>query len=207
MIETNTLLVYITILLGFVFIPGPATLLTLARTTASGTKAGIATSFGIAVGDAIHTVMAIIGISAILMTSALLFTLVKYLGAAYLVYLGIKAILSKAELNHSPSQTVKVQTTFKQALLTEVLNPKTALFFVSFLPQFVNPQTGSVSTQLAILGALFIIAGLISTITVALCAGWLSKRLRNNSAVMRWQGKAVGAIYCGLGIRLALQER
>ena len=100
MIDETTLITYLLILLGFVFIPGPAVLLTLARATSSGTRVGLATGVGIAVGDLVHTVMAVIGISAIIMTSAFLFSLIKYLGAAYLIYLGIKAFREKLNLNH-----------------------------------------------------------------------------------------------------------
>lgn len=97
MIDQTTLITYLIVLLGFVFIPGPAVILTLARATASGTRIGLATGAGIAIGDLIHTAMAVLGLSAIILTSAFLFNLIKYLGAAYLVYLGIRAILEKPQ--------------------------------------------------------------------------------------------------------------
>src|SRR5262245_65971456 len=99
MIDLTTLVTYVAIVFGFVFIPGPATLLTIARATSSGTKVGIATGAGIAAGDVIHTFMAIVGISAIIATSAVLFSIIKYLGAAYLVFLGIQPIVTKAPAN------------------------------------------------------------------------------------------------------------
>ena len=102
MIDTTTLIAYVAIVLGFVFIPGPATLLTITRAASSGTRVGIATGAGIAAGDAVHTFMAIVGISAIIAASAMLFSIVKYIGAAYLVYLGIRAILSKHRLISHP---------------------------------------------------------------------------------------------------------
>ena len=208
MIDTVTLATYIAVVFGFVFIPGPATLLTVARSTTSGTKAGIATGLGIAVGDIIHTAMAVIGISAIIYASAFMFSLVKYLGAAYLVYLGFQAMTAKAPAP-SDSHTVALtpRKAFNQAIIAEVLNPKTALFFLAFLPQFVKPENGSVVLQLTILGLILVVLGLVSTIFFAISAGSVGRFLRQNPTVLRWQGKIVGTIYFGLGIRLALQER
>jgi threonine/homoserine/homoserine lactone efflux protein len=208
MIDSATLFTYVAIVLGFVFIPGPATLLTVARATSSGTKVGIATGAGIAAGDVIHTFMAIIGISAIIATSAVLFSVIKYLGAAYLVYLGVRAILTKAPLNLSAGALpLGAGRAFRQAILAEVLNPKTALFFIAFLPQFVRLENGSVALQLTTLGIIFVLLGLVSTVAFAVCAGKLGDFLRRNPTVLKWQGKVVGGIYCALGLRLALQER
>lgn len=208
MIDHTTLITYLTILLGFVIIPGPAVLLTLARASASGTRVGIATGFGIAFGDLIHTVLAVIGISAVVMASATLFTIVKYLGAAYLIYLGIRAILEKVELDYSSSgQTLTATVAFRQAVLAEILNPKSAMFFLAFLPQFVKPENGAVWLQLTLLGVLFVLMGLLSTMVVAVSAGHIGVYLRRNQVIARWQGKFVGGIYCALGLRVALQER
>ena len=208
MIDLTTLAAYVAVVLGFVFIPGPATLLTVARATSSGTRAGIATGFGIAAGDIIHTFTAIVGISAIIATSAVLFSIIKYIGAAYLVYLGIRAILQKAPTNPTAAAlAISAGKAFRQAILAEVLNPKTALFFLAFLPQFVVPENGSVALQLTILGILFVLLGLVSTVVFAVCAGRLGSFLRRNPTVLKWQGKVVGSIYCALGARLALQER
>jgi threonine/homoserine/homoserine lactone efflux protein len=208
MIDTTTLIAYVAIVLGFVFIPGPATLLTVARAASSGTRVGIATGAGIAAGDAIHTFMAIVGISAIIAASAMLFSIVKYIGAAYLVYLGIRAILERAPADFGRRELpISTGAAFHQAILAEVLNPKTALFFLAFLPQFVRPENGSVALQLTILGTVFVVLGLVSTVVYAVSAGHLGNFLRRNPIVLKWQGKVVGGIYCALGIRLALQER
>ncbi|MBR0858728.1 LysE family translocator [Bradyrhizobium liaoningense] len=208
MIDHATLITYVLIVLGFVFIPGPATLLTMARAVSSGTRVGIATGAGIAAGDVIHTSMAIIGLSAIIATSALLFSVIKYAGAAYLIYLGIRALMERApgELTNS-TPPIGAGRAFRQAILTEVLNPKTALFFLAFLPQFVHPEHGATALQLAILGIVFVLLGLVSTIVFAVGAGRLGNLLRRHPAVVRWQGKVVGVIYCAVGVRLALQER
>lgn len=208
MIDPTVLLAYALIVLGFVFIPGPATLLVVARATTSGARVGIATGAGVTVGDFLHTLMAVVGISAIIAASATLFSIVKYLGAAYLVYLGLRAIFDRApvDLGQGRVPVTGVQA-FQQAVLAEVLNPKTALFFLAFLPQFVVPENGYVALQLTVFGLLFALIGFFSTIVYSLAAGGLGAFLRRNPLVLRWQGKVVGAIYCGLGARLALQDR
>jgi threonine/homoserine/homoserine lactone efflux protein len=208
MIDQTTLITYLAILLGFVFIPGPAVLLTLARATSSGKRVGLATGFGIAVGDLVHTFFAAVGISAVVLASAFLFSIVKYLGAAYLVYLGLRAIFKKVNPNVPVSiNSLDVKTAFRQAIILEILNPKSAMFFLAFLPQFVNPANGSVALQLIILGLLFVLMGLLTTIVVAISAARVGSFLQRNPLVMRWQDKAVGGIYCSLGLRLALQEK
>ncbi|GMG85536.1 LysE family translocator [Paralimibaculum aggregatum] len=208
MIDPATLLAYLAILTGFVFLPGPATLLTLARAAGSGTRAGMTTALGIAVGDLVHTVFAVVGISAVVLASATLFAVVKYLGAAYLVYLGIRAFRERAGAAlPGAAGGLAPGRAFRQAVLAEVLNPKSALFFLAFLPQFVDPAAGAVALQLLVLGMLFVAMGLVSTLAVALSAGGIGGLLRRNPAVLRWQGRVAGAIFCGLGLRLAFEER
>lgn len=208
MIDPATLITYCAIVLGFVFLPGPATLLTVARATTSGVRVGIATGAGITVGDILHTVFAIVGISAIIAASAALFSIVKYAGAAYLIWLGIKAIFEKATTIPGQGQIKQsAGQAFRQAVVTEVLNPKTALFFLAFLPQFLRPENGAVPLQLMLLGTLFALIGFGSTIVFALGAGRLGGYLRRHPAVLKWQGKVVGGIYCALGLRIALQQR
>lgn len=208
MIDATTLAAYVAIVLGFVFIPGPATLLTVARATTSGTRVGISTGAGIAAGDLVHTVMAVVGLSAIIATSAVLFSIIKYLGAAYLIYLGIRALFERPSTDLSVgTRAIGAAAAFRQAVLAEVLNPKTALFFLAFLPQFVKPENGSAALQLLVLGSLFVLIGLFSTVVFALAAGRLGNFLRRNPVVLKWQGKVVGGIYCALGVRLALQDR
>ncbi|MEM9474655.1 MAG: LysE family translocator [Pseudomonadota bacterium] len=208
MIDPAILLTYAIVVLGFVFIPGPATLLTIARATTSGTRVGIATGAGITAGDILHTAMAVIGLSAIIAASATLFTIVKYLGAAYLVYLGLRAIFDRTDTDLGQGRLpITASQAFRQAILAEVLNPKTALFFLAFLPQFVVPENGFVMLQLTLLGVIFALLGFVSTIVYSVAAGGLGAFLRRNPTVLRWQGKVVGGIYCALGLRLALQER
>lgn len=208
MIDQTTLITYCAIVGGFVFIPGPATMLTVARATTSGARVGIATGAGITVGDICHTVFAVVGISAIIAASAPLFSAVKYAGAAYLIWLGIKAIREKAPMVPGEGQPrLSAKQAFRQAVLAEVLNPKTALFFLAFLPQFVRSENGAVFLQLMVLGILFALLGFCSTLLFALGAGGLGNFLRRHPTVLKWQGKVVGGIYCALGLRLALQHR
>jgi threonine/homoserine/homoserine lactone efflux protein len=208
MIDQTTLLTYLAVLTGFVFLPGPAVLLTLARSASFGPKVGIATGLGIATGDLAHTMMAVFGLSAILAASALLFSLIKYAGAAYLIYLGIRAIFEKTEIgSFMRSPAITAAKAYRQAVIAELLNPKSALFFLAFLPQFVHPGNGTIPVQLALLGILFVVTGAVSSIAYALAGGSINRFLQRNAFIGRWQGKVVGGIYCALGVRLALQER
>ncbi|SEO70657.1 Threonine/homoserine/homoserine lactone efflux protein [Methylobacterium sp. ap11] len=206
--DPDTLLTYAAVVLGLFLIPGPAVLLVLARASVGGRRVGIATGLGIAAGDLLHTAMAVVGLSAVLMTSALAFSLVKYAGAAYLIVLGLRALAERGgELSLGPARLVDTRLAFRQAVLAEVLNPKTALFFLAFLPQFVRPGQGSVPAQLVVLGLVFVGMSVVYTALVALAAGQVAGWLARHRRIGRWQGRVVGAIYLGLGIRLALQER
>ncbi|WP_226573304.1 LysE family translocator [Acuticoccus sediminis] len=208
MIDQATLLTYVAIVLGFVFIPGPAVLLASARATTSGVKVGVATAAGIAVGDLVHTTMAIVGISAIIAASAMLFTAIKILGAVYLIYLGIQALRSGGETGTGAAVIrLTAGQAFRQAILAEVLNPKTAMFFLAFLPQFVQPANGAPAIQLMVLGIVFVALGLIATVAFAVCAGHVGSVMRKNPAMVRWQRRIVGSIYCALGARLAFMDR
>lgn len=208
MLNATTLLTYVLIVTGFAILPGPSVLLTVARSASSGTRVGVAISLGIAVGDLVHTALAVLGVSAILMTSALAFSIMKYLGAAYLIYLGLKAILEPSSAIGLPSvEQITPKAAFRQGILCEALNPKSAMFFLAFLPQFVQPSAGNVSIQLAVLGLLFVMIGAIVTIIYAAAAGCVGTFLRRRSAVTRWQNKVVGSLYCTLGVLLAMQKR
>ncbi len=206
--EPTTLLTYIAILTGFVFFPGPSILLTLVRSSTSGMRVGIATSLGIGLGDLCHTVMAVVGISAVLMTSATAFMTIKLLGAGYLIYIGLRSFLEEGlRLKHEAVAPILTHQAFRQACIAEILNPKSAMFFLAFLPQFVDPALGRIALQLAIFGILFVLIGTLATLVTAVAAGHVGRFLRRNPAVQIWQSKVVGSIYCALGAKLAFQER
>lgn len=208
MIHFDVLLAYVGLILGLFLIPGPAVLLVLARSSVGGRRVGLATGLGIATGDLLHTAMVVVGLSAVLMTSALVFAVIKYAGAAYLIYLGkIRAwVERRADIKLAKSPMVDAPLAFREAVLAEVLNPKTALFFLAFLPQFVNHEQGNAIGQLAALGLLFVIMSAIYTALLALAAGQVTGWLRRHRGVGRWQGRVMGAIYLALGLRMVLQQ-
>ncbi len=208
MISHDVLTTYLIVVLGLMIIPGPATLLTLARSVSGGRRAGMATGLGIAAGDFVHATMATFGLSALLATSALAFQAVKYAGVAYLVYLGIKAFLEKSgSLDLPAAQMVSPMQAFRQGLFTEILNPKTALFFLAFLPQFIHPESGSVIVQFSLLGIIFVGLSICVTSVLAIAAGSVRGWLGRNRSIGRWQGKVIGSIYMALGVRLAFQQQ
>jgi threonine/homoserine/homoserine lactone efflux protein len=208
MFTLSTMSAFVVIVMGLFLIPGPAVLLIATRTVQSGRKAGIMAGLGIATGDIIHTLFAAIGLSAILMTSALAFNFVKYAGAAYLIYLGIRAILEKPKDPQLPkTPVVKISSAYGQAILVEILNPKTALFFLAFLPQFVHPEQGPSFFQFLILGLTFVVLSAIYTTFVAMSVQLLGRMVKRISWMGRWSGKIVGAIYIGLGLKVAIQSR
>lgn len=208
MIDTTTLLTYAAAVLALFLIPGPAVLLTMARATAGGRRVGIATGLGIAAGDLVHTVMASVGLSAVLMTSAFAFDVVKFAGAAYLVGLGVCALLKQTgDLHLAAARVVEAPRAFRQGVLTELLNPKTALFFLAFLPQFVRPEQGFVIGQFAELGLIFVGMSAVYTSLIALAAGEVGRWLVRHKRIGRWKDRIVGTIYITIGIRLAMEAR
>ncbi|PEJ59168.1 lysine transporter LysE [Bacillus sp. AFS002410] len=201
---------FILVVLTLFLIPGPAVLLTLSQTMKGGKWNGILTGLGIAVGDLIHTCASVFGLSAILMTSAFAFEVVKYLGAAYLFYLGITALIRKTKKSEKTKVQKEVNTklSFRQAVLIEVLNPKTALFFLALLPQFVQHNGHSVFIQLLTLGITFVILSILYTTSLVLLSSLIGNKFFNkNSNSSKWMGKTIGLVYIGLGVRVALQTQ
>jgi threonine/homoserine/homoserine lactone efflux protein len=167
--------------------------------------AGIVSTLGIALGSTAHVLFAALGLSAVLMQSALAFSVVKYLGAAYLVFLGIRTLLSKREMDMmQPAKKMKYSRIFSQGFIVNLLNPKTALFFFAFLPQFVSPAQGPVVLQIIILGLIFVGMAIISDGTYALIAGTAGEFLAGNKQIARAQRYLAGTIYISLGITTAL---
>lgn len=207
--DPATLIAFVVVVLGAFFIPGPAVLLVLTRAAQGGRKIGVMTGLGIAAGDFVHTMFAAVGLSAVLMTSALAFNLVKLAGAGYLIYLGVRAILAKPRSDSSLPKVPQVSSSkaFFQAIVVEVLNPKTALFFLAFLPQFVRPDRGSPFVQFAVLGLIFVVMSLVYTILLAWSIKPLGHLFKRLSWLERWQGKITGAIFISLGLKVALQEQ
>lgn len=179
--------------------PGPGIFYVLARSLAGGRKEGILSSLGTFAGGLIHVMAAALGLSAILAASAVAFSVVKYAGAAYLVYLGIRRLQTR-NLKMDEDAGGATKSSFQQGVWTEVLNPKTALFFLAFIPQFVSPARGHVFLQFALLGAISVVLNTSADLVVASCAGLISEKLRANPTLQRRQRVASGVGMIGLGV-------
>jgi threonine/homoserine/homoserine lactone efflux protein len=188
-------------------IPGPGMLYVLARSLGGGRDEGLRSTAGTGVGGLVHVAAAAAGLSAIIATSATAFTVVKYLGAAYLIWLGARALLSRS--HEAPSLAAgrtapAASNALRQGVLTEVLNPKTALFFLTFLPHFCQPEHGPLAVQVLVLGAVSVALNTLVDVAVAFAAGGISRRLRERPAMWRRQQVATGSILIGLGAYAAL---
>jgi len=187
--------------------PGPAVLYIIARSMDQGRLAGFVSVLSIEVGNSFHVLAATLGLSAILVSSALAFTLVKYLGAAYLIYLGIRRLLTREQTQKVVNfQSQSLRRVFSQGVVVAALNPKTALFFLAFLPQFVDPTSGSVALQLLTLGGLFVMMAVVTDGCYALLASTAGGWLKKNRSFLRAERYVVGSVYIGLGLTAALAE-
>ena len=189
--------------------PGNDMLYVATRSASQGVKAGIVSSLGIAGGCIVHLLAAVIGLSAIIANSAVAFNIIKYIGAAYLVYLGIKSFVSKQNKFNLNDKIEKkpLSKLFWQGVFTNVLNPKVALFFLAFLPQFIHPEKGNPALQILLLGLWFNFSGTIVNIIVAMLFGKLGNWLADKQAFIKWQNKITGLLLVGLGIKVALSSR
>jgi threonine/homoserine/homoserine lactone efflux protein len=189
--------------------PGPDTIYILGRSIAHGRRSGVASAFGICIGSIFHTCAAAFGLSALLVTSVWAFSAVKLAGAAYLIFLGLRLLLQREHDLNVPG-TFKQDdavSAFRQGILTNVLNPKVALFFLAFLPQFIDSETPSKMAAFLALGFTFVITGTIWCLVLAWFAATLSARLRGNAAIAAALNRSVGALFVFLGLRLAVVAR
>lgn len=189
--------------------PGSDMLYIIARSSGQGTKAGVVSAFGIGAGCIVHIVAAVVGLSALIAQSATAFEIIKYIGAAYLIYLGLKSLLArkKAVIIDKGLPPLSYRKIFWQGVLTNVLNPKVALFFLAFLPQFLNTKDGNASLQILFLGAWFNFVGTLVNILVALLFGTLGMWLSKSQAIVQWQERITGVILIGLGIKVGLSSK
>jgi threonine/homoserine/homoserine lactone efflux protein len=188
--------------------PGPDTLYILGKTISQGTKSGIASVLGISTGVLIHTIAAAIGLSTILATSALVFIIIKLIGAAYLIYLGITLILASKDtdvLNKKNLSASSLWKIYRQGVITNVLNPKVALFFLSFLPQFIDTNHGNV-TSFIFLGITYVFTCTIWYLIVAVFSSAIARTLQKNTLWTRSINKISGGIFIGLGLNLAFSK-
>ena len=187
--------------------PGPDTLYILGRSASQGWRGGALAALGIAAGLLVHTLAAAVGLSALLAASAAAFTIVKLAGAAYLVYVGVSLLrASPAPRQPLPApHAFRMKTVFLQGFLTNVLNPKVALFFLAFLPQFVDPGATNKPLAFLFLGCVFIFNGTLWNICVAWSAARAASSISRSSRCARWLNRAIGATFIYLGIRLAIK--
>ena len=184
-------------------IPGADTMYILSRSMSQGRSAGLYSALGITAGTIIHTLLAALGLSLLLVKSIVAFTIVKWLGAAYLIYLGVKMFRDKSQfgnIEHISGGSNK-RTLFVQGMLTNVMNPKVALFFLSFIPQFINPSESTAAT-FVLLGFTFTMTGFIWSVVIASIAGVLSGKLQKNQSISHYLNKIMGSILVLLGIKL-----
>lgn len=187
--------------------PGPDIIYVLTRGIAQGRKAALVAAFGFNLGVIAHTLFAVFGLSAILRTSAIAYACIKYAGAAYLIYIGIQLFRARKEQsNTADTSASSLQTIFRQTIIANILNPKVALFFLAFLPQFVDPARGNAKWQMAIFGILFMLTGFTVFCVVALFSGAIGDRLRGTPRIERRMKALAGGVLVSLGLSLALPE-
>lgn len=201
----STLVLFSGAALLLLVIPGPAVLYIVARGTTQGRKAALVSVAGIHLGTMVHIAAAAVGLSAVIVASATAFSAVKLAGAAYLIWLGVKALRRRP---HGETVTVvgtwSMRRVFADAAVLNVLNPKTAVFFLAFVPQFIDVEAGHTTIQLLVLGATFILLGLVTDSAYALAAGWVSGRLATSARVERRKDLFAGTSYLALGLITAV---
>ena len=208
--DGSTLALFSLAALALIVVPGPAVLYIVAQGIDRGRRAGVVSALGISAGGLVHVAAAAIGLSALIVSSATAFTVVKYAGAAYLIALGLRRLLARdnaPEAATAVSRERSLRRTFWQGAIVNVLNPKTALFFLAFLPQFVDTDGGAVALQVTVLGLLFVGLALLSDSVWGLAAGSAAGWLRARRGVLRAQRLTSGGVMVGLGVAAALTGR
>ena len=191
--------------------PGPDSLFIMARSATQGWRAGFVACWGVGSGVFVHVFAAALGLSALLATSATAFGVVKVVGAAYLMWIGLGMLRAKGgrepDTVDAVPRVIAYRDIFRQGFLTNVLNPKVALFFLAFVPQFIAPDAPSKPLAFIVLGAIFDINGMLWCHALALFTAFASRRLNVGAAVGRWLNRTMGAVFVALGAKLALASR
>ena len=201
--DTAHLVAFTLAALTLAAIPGPGMLYVLARSLGGGRDVGLRSSLGTALGGCVHVVAAAAGLSALLAASATAFTAVKLAGAAYLIWLGVRTLMTAKAPPPEVGSASSDAGAFRQGVLTEALNPKTALFFVTFLPQFCQPEHGPIALQIAVLGLISVVFNTAADVVIAFAAGPLGRRMKENARWWRRQRRATGGVLIGLGVYAA----
>jgi threonine/homoserine/homoserine lactone efflux protein len=203
--EPHAIALFAVAALALLVIPGPSVLYIVTRSIEQGRAAGLASVAGVHVGTLVHVTAAAVGLSAVLMRSAVLYTGVKWAGAAYLLFLGIRRLATRAErVEDVRVERKPLAKLFRDGVVVNTLNPKTALFFFAFLPQFVDRERGSVTMQVLCFGVLFIVLGMLSDGTYALVAASLGDWLKRSRAFAAVERYVAGAIFVTLGVTAAI---
>ena len=203
--ELPTLMIFLLAALGLLLVPGPAVMYIVTRSAAHGRRAGFASVLGVEVGSLVHSMAAALGLSALLLASALAFQVVKYAGAAYLVYLGIRTLLAADNEAGAPvNGEARLGQLFAKGMVVNLLNPKTALFFYAFLPQFVDPRKGAVQAQIFILGILFVLLATCTDGLYSLLASTIGKLLFRSTRIRKVRRYVSAGIYVALGVAAAV---
>ncbi|ACZ84497.1 LysE family translocator [Streptosporangium roseum] len=198
--DLTTLALFAAAPLALLLVPGPAVLYIVTRSVAQGRGAGMVSVLGIHLGSVVHVAAAALGVSALLAASATAFAVVKYLGAAYLVWLGIRKLMSRPDDAEAAGPPVASRSRmFWEGFVVNVLNPKTAIFFLAFLPQFTDPSRGPIAPQILLLGVIWITLGMASDGAFALLASAMAGRLRRSARARRRLDVTSGVVYIGLG--------
>ena len=193
---------------ALIFTPGPDIIYVMTRGMAQGRRAALAAAAGFGLGNFAHTLFAVLGLSALLMASATAFQIVKWAGALYLIYLGVQMIRHAASaMGTAGAAPMSGWAVFRQSILANMLNPKVAIFFLAFFPQFIHPAQGRPQLQMALLGTLFVVLVLVCFGTVGVCAGWIGAWLRKNARAEVRMGKIAGSVLILLGLSLAWPSR
>jgi threonine/homoserine/homoserine lactone efflux protein len=204
--DATTFAVFALACLAFLAIPGPSVFYIVTRSLVQGRRAGVTSMLGVQAGGFVHVVAAAFGVSALIASSAAAFTVVKYAGAAYLVFLGVRKLLARdaaEEVVLEPRTPRSAVELFGHGVVVNVLNPKTALFFLAFLPQFVDPDAGPVAPQMLVLGTMLVSLGVLSDGTYALLAAGAGNKLRSAARTRRRLDRLSGGVFVGLGLAAA----
>lgn len=203
--DAPALIVFMVATISLNLTPGQDMMYVMGNSVGSGARAGVAAAFGVGGGCVVHTLAAALGLSAVLVSSPVAYDAIRYLGAAYLVYLGVRAVAGAPERLEARSAGAKgMLPVFRQGVVTNVLNPKVALFFLAFLPQFVDPSRGLTVWQFILLGTIFNVSGTTVNVLVALASGRVGDWLRRSPTFARAQQWVSGAVFVALGARIAL---
>ena len=191
--------------------PGPDSILIMTRSATQGWRAGCAAALGIGAGTCMHVLAAALGLSALLASSAMAFTVVKWVGAGYLVYIGATLLLARRRQDGASAPgpvlaALPYRKIFAQGFLTNVLNPKVALFFLAFVPQFITPQAPHKALAFLVLGAIFNVNGMLWCNFLAVFTALASKRVNMGGSLARWLNRGIGALFLSFGVKLALSD-